>query len=137
MPDANVFTAQFEYDDAPEGYRSGEASAGQAVGGKDLSVRLYELPPGQSLCPYHYEYTEEWMLVLEGAVVVRSPEGEATAERGTLRCFPTGPSGAHKMTTARGRLHGCSCGQAPTSPPLPSIRTATRSASGRPTAQTR
>lgn len=98
MPDANVFTAQFEYDDAPEGYRSGEASAGQAVGGKDLSVRLYELPPGQSLCPYHYEYTEEWMLVLEGAVVVRSPEGEATAERGTLRCFPTGPSGAHKMT---------------------------------------
>jgi len=67
---ANVFTSDFDYDDSdPDGYRSGEKRAG----GEALTVRVYELPPGQSVCPYHYEYEEEWLLVLEGAVVVRVP----------------------------------------------------------------
>jgi uncharacterized cupin superfamily protein len=70
---------------------------GAQAGGRDQTVRLYELPPGQDMCPYHYEYEEEWLLVLEGPVQVRSPAGEETLERGALVCFPRGPSGAHKV----------------------------------------
>lgn len=44
----------------------------------------YDLAPGQSSCPYHYEYEEEWLLVLDGTVVVRAPDGEHSLERGNL-----------------------------------------------------
>jgi uncharacterized cupin superfamily protein len=101
MPNANVFTAQFEYDpDDPAGYRAGHAHVGRASGGKDLHVRLYEVPPGESICPYHYEYEEEWTLVLEGALVLRTPDGERPLARGDVVCFPAGPAGAHKLTNA-------------------------------------
>jgi uncharacterized cupin superfamily protein len=52
------------------------------------------------LCPYHYEYVEEWLLVLDGDVVVRKPEGEQKLGRGGLMCFPAGPDGAHKVSNA-------------------------------------
>jgi hypothetical protein len=38
----------------PEGYRSAAALVGEKAGGKALAVKVYELPPGQSVCPYHY-----------------------------------------------------------------------------------
>jgi uncharacterized cupin superfamily protein len=61
-------------------------------------VKLYELPAGESASPYHYEYEEEWLLVLDGAVLVRTPAGTQELERGDLVCFPPGPAGAHKAT---------------------------------------
>jgi uncharacterized cupin superfamily protein len=94
-----VFSASCEYEhDDPDGYRSGQAAVGPAVGGQSLAVYVYELPAGQSVCPYHYEYEEEWLVVLEGVVVVRTPEGEHELERGEAVCFPPGPAGAHKAT---------------------------------------
>jgi uncharacterized cupin superfamily protein len=99
MSQPNLFSAEFEYDpDDPEGYRCGQASVGQAAGGKELSVRLFEIPGGQSLCPYHYEYVEEWLLVLEGDLLLRVPSGEERVGRGDVACFPAGPDGAHKLT---------------------------------------
>lgn len=69
LGDANIYGARFEYDpEDPDGYRSGIARVGQAAGGEALAVKLYEIPPGESLCPYHYEYEEEWLVVLDGAV---------------------------------------------------------------------
>ena len=58
---------------------------------------IYDLAPGGSSSPYHYEYEEEWLLVLDGAIVVRGPDGEQTLERGDLVCFAAGPAGAHKV----------------------------------------
>jgi uncharacterized cupin superfamily protein len=99
MRRANVLSVDCAYDASdPDGYRSALAEVGQAVGGETLAVKVYELPAGESVCPYHYEYEEEWLLVLEGAVVVRTPEGEQELERGAVVCFPPGPSGAHKAT---------------------------------------
>ena len=98
----NVFEADFKYDEGdPNGYRCGEAQGiGAQAGGQALTVRLYEVPAGQSLCPYHYEYEEEWLVVLEGDVVLRTPEGQRPLSRGALVCFPPGPAGAHKVTVA-------------------------------------
>jgi uncharacterized cupin superfamily protein len=96
---ANVFGTPCKYEETdPQGYRSGAASIGEDVGGDALNVKVYELPPGESVCPYHYEYEEEWLLVLDGAVVVRDVNGEQELERGELVCFAPGPRGAHKAT---------------------------------------
>jgi uncharacterized cupin superfamily protein len=99
MRRANAFSAECEYVETdPDGYRSGSANVGKAAGGEALAVKVFELPSGQSVCPYHYEYEEEWLLVLEGAVVLRTPEGEQDLERGELIRFAPGPTGAHKVT---------------------------------------
>jgi uncharacterized cupin superfamily protein len=96
---ANVFSADFEYDTAdPDGYRSGIARVGKAVGGEELTVKLFDIPAGESLCPYHYEYVEEWLLVLAGTVIVRVPDGQHELERGEIVRFAPGPEGAHKLS---------------------------------------
>jgi uncharacterized cupin superfamily protein len=96
---ANLFSVACAYDETdPDGFRSGSADVSQAVESEALAVKVYELPTGESVCPYHYEYEEEWLLILDGAVVVRTPEGEDELARGEMVCFPPGPTGAHKAT---------------------------------------
>ncbi len=97
---ANLFdvprTAQ---ESDPDGYRAPFARIGPLIGATALGLTVYELGPGTSTCPYHYEYPcEEWLLVLEGRVRLRDPEGESELEPGDLVCFPPGPEGAHKVT---------------------------------------
>ena len=89
-----------EYDDAdPEGYRAGMARFGPSLGASMMGASLYELPPGQSICPYHYEYPdEEWLVVLDGRVTVRHPAGEDELGKGDIVCFQPGPDGAHKVS---------------------------------------
>jgi uncharacterized cupin superfamily protein len=95
----NVFEAEPEYDEAdPEGYRCAAKRLGRELGSDELGLNLFEIPGGQSLCPYHYEYVEEWLLILDGSVALRVPEGEEELVRGDLVRFPAGPDGAHKLT---------------------------------------
>jgi uncharacterized cupin superfamily protein len=61
------------------------------------AMYIYDLAPGTSSCPYHYEYEEEWLLVVEGEIVVRTPDGELELVRGDLVRFAAGPGGAHKI----------------------------------------
>jgi uncharacterized cupin superfamily protein len=97
---ANLNSLEVEYDDQdPEGYRAGMARFGPSIGAVKLGASIYELPPGQSICPYHYEYPEEeWLIVLEGRPTLRHPQGEDELEQGDVVCFPEGPEGAHKVT---------------------------------------
>ena len=76
---------------------TGRIDVAQALGSTDLLMFVYDLDPGEGSSPYHYEYDEEWLLVVEGTVVVRTPDGEHTLERGDLVRFPAGPAGAHKV----------------------------------------
>lgn len=95
----NVFDAEFEYDDSdPEGYRSGYNRFGPKVGGSRLGATVYELPPGQALCPYHYETEEEWLMVLQGEPTIRTPEGESVLRPGDVVAFAASSAGAHKAT---------------------------------------
>jgi len=74
MPRLNIASPEFHYDDAdPEGFRAGMFRFGPKLGAKETGASVYELPPGQSICPYHYEYgEEEWLLVLEGNAQILS-----------------------------------------------------------------
>src|SRR5215211_3306300 len=99
MEKINIFHAGLEHDeDDPEGFHSGYVKLAPAIGGSTMAGTLYELPPGNSNCPYHYESDEEWLLVLEGTLTVRRPGGEDELSAGDLVCFPAGPEGAHKLT---------------------------------------
>ena len=75
----------------------GRIDVSRAVGSDATAMFIYEVEPGRSSCPYHYEYEEEWLLVLDGTLAVRVPDGELALERGDLVCFPAGPAGAHKI----------------------------------------
>jgi uncharacterized cupin superfamily protein len=99
MKRLNVNTAQPEYDDTdPEGYRAAQLKVAPLIGGSTMAGGYYVVPPGEANCPYHYESDEEWLLVLEGRLTVRHPEGEDELGPGDLVCFPAGPDGAHKLT---------------------------------------
>ena len=88
MPWINVFSAE---------NLEGRIDVRKALGSKDTAMYIYDLEPGRSSCPYHYEYAEEWLLVVDGSIVLRAPDGEHTLERGDLVCFAAGPGGAHKL----------------------------------------
>ena len=82
----------------PEGFRAGMFRMGPDLGAKETGTTLYHLPPGEALCPYHYEYgEEEWLLVLEGRPHLRTPEGTEQLDRLDVVFFPKGPDGAHKV----------------------------------------
>jgi uncharacterized cupin superfamily protein len=99
----NLFEVEIERDeDDPAGYGAGYKRVGPLIGASALGTSVYELPPGQSICPYHYEYgNEEWLVVLEGRPTLRHPAGESELEPGDVVCFPEGPAGAHKVTNKR------------------------------------
>jgi uncharacterized cupin superfamily protein len=75
----------------------GRIDVASAVGSTATLMFIYDLAPGEGSSPYHYEYEEEWLLVVEGTVALRAPDGEHTLERGDLVRFPPGPAGAHKL----------------------------------------
>ena len=104
MKRANLSEPTFEYDPGdPEGFRSGMARFGPGMGAAQTGASAYELPPGQALCPYHYEYgEEEWLLVLAGRPAVRTPGGTEQLEPMDLVFFPRGPEGAHQVRNDTG-----------------------------------
>jgi uncharacterized cupin superfamily protein len=96
----NLNEPEFTFDDDdPDGYHTGYDRIGPKVGGSKVGATHYLIRPGQSLCPYHYEYgEEEWLLVLGGTATVRTPEGNEDLREGDMVAFPEGPEGAHKVT---------------------------------------
>jgi uncharacterized cupin superfamily protein len=95
----NIAAPEFEHDaEDPEGFRAGMFRFGKLVGAERTGASVYELPPGQSVCPYHYEYAEEeWLLVLEGRPTLRRPTGTEVLDPWDVVFFPPGPEGAHRV----------------------------------------
>lgn len=94
-----MFTGEmddFSTEETPDGFRCNAASIGRRLGASLMGMTVYELPPGQAVCPYHFEWTdEEWLVVLAGNPTLRTPEGERVLEPGDAVCFAVGPDGAH------------------------------------------
>jgi uncharacterized cupin superfamily protein len=99
MRRVNIAEPEFQFDESdPEGFRAGMFRFGPLVGAEQTGTTVYELPPGQAICPYHYEYgEEEWLIVLAGRPTVRHPEGSDVLEPWDAVCFPSGPDGAHSV----------------------------------------
>ena len=102
----NLYDVETKSDeDDPPGYQTPFARIGPALGAASLGMSVYDLAPGNSICPYHYEQPEEeWLLVLSGRPTLRVPDGEHELEAGDVVCFPAGPDGAHKVTNRGSEL---------------------------------
>ncbi len=89
--------------DEPPGYLCRAARLGPRLGAARLGMTVYDLPPGEAICPYHFEWTdEEWLIVVAGCPTLRSPEGERALDPGDVVCFPAGPDGAHLVRNRTG-----------------------------------
>ena len=99
----NIADPELEFDaEDPPGFRAGMLRPGPGFGAEGTGASLYELPPGEAVCPYHYEYAEEeWLLVLSGTPSVRTPEGTEQLAPLDLVFFPRGPDGAHHEDRSR------------------------------------
>ena len=96
----NLFDAELQRDeDDPPGYAAEFLRTAPLLGAKKLALNVIELPPGQSVCPYHYESAEEeWIVVLTGRPTLRTPEGERELRAWDCVFCPAGEEGAHKVT---------------------------------------
>ena len=99
MPRLNISDPDFQYDsEDPEGFRAGMLRLGPDMGAQRTGATLYHLPPGELLCPYHFEYgEEEWLLVLSGRPFVRTPDGTEELKPMDVVFFSRGPDGAHQV----------------------------------------
>ena len=102
MDRVNIVTADVQYDaEDPDGFRGGLARLGQELGARHTGASVYELPPGQAICPYHYEHgEEEWLVVLTGRPTLRHADGTDELCPMDLVFFPRGPRGAHGVRNA-------------------------------------
>ncbi len=99
MKTYNLYDSELPPDEDPPPYHAPNYRFAKDIGASMMTARLYEMDPGNSNCPYHYEYgNEEWLILLEGELTIRTPDGEVQLRRGDVICFAEGPEGAHKIT---------------------------------------
>jgi uncharacterized cupin superfamily protein len=94
----NLFTAELGAGSDRDGYASRELQLGPSLGAVGWGGTIYELGPGERICPYHWHVAEEeWLLVLTGAPTLRGPDGEQVLRAWDVAVFRRGPGGAHEV----------------------------------------
>jgi uncharacterized cupin superfamily protein len=94
----NIYSTDWDATEDHPGYEWGRIRLARRLGGEMLGASIYVIHPGQKSFPYHFHHAnEEMLIVLEGSVEVRTPEGEHQAGRGDAMIFRKGPDGAHQM----------------------------------------
>ncbi len=84
--------------DAPPGHDFSATSLTEPFGAVATGMGVYEVEPDNATWPYHFEAgEEEWLIVVEGEVTVRTPGGESVLRAGDVVCFPAGAAGAHSV----------------------------------------
>jgi uncharacterized cupin superfamily protein len=99
MPRVSLNQPDLQFDpEDPPGFRAAMWRFGRSLGAERVGTTLYEIPPGEAVCPYHFEHVEEeWLLVLDGNPTLRDPDGEHQLEPMDVAFFPPGPEGAHQV----------------------------------------
>ncbi len=97
----NLNGAEWDRVEERPGWRSRDAWVGAHVGAELIGGSMYELEPGDRLWPYHTHHAnEEWMIVLRGRPILRTPEGEQELTEGDVVCFRRGKDGLHQVRNA-------------------------------------
>ena len=99
----NVFDPDFNSTEEKPGFTVRDSWIGMQAGCERLGASLYELPPGEAMCPYHAHLAnEEMLLVIAGTPSLRTPEGWRELVEGEVVAFPVGQRGAHQVQNRSG-----------------------------------
>jgi uncharacterized cupin superfamily protein len=83
---------------APPGHDFAASSLTEPFGAVATGMGVYEIAPRNASWPYHFEIAEEeWLIVIDGELTLRTPEGETVLRAGDVACFPAGAAGAHAV----------------------------------------
>ena len=75
----------------------GGALSRRVLRGTQMGATLYELPPGATGGLYHCHHgAEEMLVVLQGTISLRTPDGEREIAPGDVVLFPPGAQAAHQ-----------------------------------------
>jgi hypothetical protein len=118
MPRVSLNRPDLKFDpDDPPSFRCGMWRFGESLGAERVGTTLYEIPPGEAVCPYHYELpAEEWLLVLDGNPTVREPEATTASSRWTSRSLRLARAVRIRSATTAPRRSACSCGERTSTP---------------------
>lgn len=99
----NIYSTDWDLSQDHPGYLWDRIRLGRRIGSQMLGASVYVIKPSQKSFPYHFHRgNEEMLIVLEGSVTVRTPDGEQVAARGDAMSFVTGPAGAHQLVNHTG-----------------------------------
>jgi uncharacterized cupin superfamily protein len=95
---ANIDDPLFDEPREHPGFRCLRARLSRHAGSERLGLSLWELPPGEAAYPYHHHLVEEELVVvLDGALSLRTPKGWRELEQGEVVAFLAGPDGGHQL----------------------------------------
>ncbi len=87
------------------GYAHRELELGSSLGALGWGGTIYELRPGERICPYHWHVAEEeWLLVVSGTPTLREPDGEQLLRPWDVAVFRRGAAGAHEVRNESGEI---------------------------------
>lgn len=94
----NIYATDWDSHEDHPGFEWDRIRLARRLGGRMLGASIYVIGPGQKSFPYHFHHSnEEMLIVLDGSITVRTPEGDEPALRGDAMIFRKGPEGAHQM----------------------------------------
>ena len=95
---ANVLEPDFDATTDRPGFEYRAVKIARQAGSERLGATLYELPPGESISPYHAHLAnEELAIVLAGRPSLRTAAGWRELETGEAVGFPVGVEFAHQI----------------------------------------
>jgi len=95
----NIYDPHFdEPRETIDGFTAYRSRIGHQLGTERVGISLWHLPAGQAAYPYHFHLAEEEVLVLlEGDLALRTPQGWERVRRGDVVRFPAGEDGGHQL----------------------------------------
>ena len=100
----NIYDNEWDVERDYGGPRVRMMHLGRRLGGELLGATVFEIESGFPNI-YHFHYgNEEWALVLDGTLVMRTPDGERELRKGDVAVFPRGPQGAHALANRSGEV---------------------------------
>jgi uncharacterized cupin superfamily protein len=95
----NIYDPHFdEPRETVDGFTAYRSRIGRQLGTERVGLSYWHLPAGQAAYPYHFHLAEEEVLVLlEGELKLRTPDGWERVRRGDCVRFGPGADGAHQL----------------------------------------
>jgi uncharacterized cupin superfamily protein len=100
----NIFDNEWDVERDYGGPRMRMMHLGRRLGGELLGATVFEIEPGVPGIYHFHHGNEEWALVLDGTLVIRTPDGERELQKGDVAVFVRGLRGAHALENRSGEV---------------------------------